>query len=712
MAWNNLSLQKKFGIVFGTLIVLALLTAFLTHRGLSRVVLEKDRLLDIEAAGDDLVEQRALHSTLIAGMYATLAGHDMKSTSEEKAGGECGLTAWFQSDDRKTIETYLPGLAGQIQALEEAHKAFHAGRNKFDQIIKAGGEETSEDLASQGHAVIQTEILEAFSRMEAAMNIMDGEIHEEAKRVSEALNGSVGMLKITISVLSILAVLFTFGAGFVLTRTVLFRIRHLISFSEKVSTGDLTAEIPVDHNDEFGELAQSLKAMSGKLGSMFSHIVADIVSLSSSSNLLFSVSNTLAEGAGGMSERSFTVAAAAEEMSSNMHTVAAASEESSTSITMVAAATEEMTSSVNAIALELEKARTITVEAVTKARGASERVSDLGQAAADIDKVTEVITEISEQTNLLALNATIEAARAGEAGKGFAVVANEIKELARQTAQATQDIKDKIQGIQDTTTGTSQEIIEISKVIHHVNDIVTFIASSVDEQAKATAEIAGNVSQASLGIQEVNINVAQCSLVAGEIAKDISQVSHVANDFKTGSRHVSDSAGDLSTFASKIRNMVASFKLPESEEDSRDDGQNIVVSDLITFDSRIMLGIDTIDNQHRKLVDLINRLHKSMKLRQSRSISAGILDELVEYTVTHFTFEENLMKKLGYSESEDHFQKHKELVSKVNDFRNRFSQGNATLSMDLMDFLKEWLVVHIHVTDRSYVEFFKSRGVA
>jgi hemerythrin-like metal-binding protein len=328
--------------------------------------------------------------------------------------------------------------------------------------------------------------------------------------------------------------------------------------------------------------------------------------------------------------------------------------------------------------------------------------------------VTETITEISEQTNLLALNATIEAARAGEAGKGFAVVANEIKELARQTAQATQDIKDKVKGIQDSTTGTSLEIVEISKVIHHVNDIVTSIASSVDEQARATAEIAGNVSQASIGIQEVNVNVAQCSLVAGEIAKDISHVSQISGEFKNGSRHVSDSAGELSSFASQIKTMVGSFRLPESDvmESDGTNAENIDIPDLIVFDDKIRIGLTDIDSQHRKLVDLINRLHKSMKLRQGKAQSGHILNELVDYTVTHFQFEENLMKKYGYQESDDHFLKHKDLVAKVGDFRNRFTQGNATLSMDLMDFLKDWLLIHINVTDRKYVPFFKSKGLS
>ncbi len=714
MGWKDLSFRKKLTIIFGSLILLTVAISFFTSRSVSHVVNDKNRLLKLEEQGDSLSDYVANHGAMIGQMYAALSDDEKKNLGDDADEKKCGLGTWLESSDRSDLEKALPGIADSVKSLEEPHRVFHESVSKISSLVQNRTEENKVDVIVQGHGVIKTESGASLQTINAAMDKINAEIHSEADRISDSLNSSANTVRIQINAMVVLAVLFTLMIGIVFSRSVLSRIRILIEFSDRIATGDLTADIAMDQKDEFGELAASLKTMSGKLGTMFSHIVSEIVNLSSSSNVLFSVANTLAEGAGGMSERSFTVAAAAEEMSSNMNTVAAASEESSTSITMVAAATEEMTSSVTAIACDLEKARAITVEAVSKARDASEKVNDLGYAASDITKVTETITEISEQTNLLALNATIEAARAGEAGKGFAVVANEIKELARQTAQATQDIKDKVKGIQDSTTGTSLEIVEISKVIHHVNDIVTSIASSVDEQARATAEIAGNVSQASIGIQEVNVNVAQCSLVAGEIAKDISHVSQISGEFKNGSRHVSDSAGELSSFASQIKTMVGSFRLPESDvmESDGTGAENIDIPDLIVFDDKIRIGLTDIDSQHRKLVDLINRLHKSMKLRQGKAQSGHILDELVDYTVTHFQFEENLMKKYGYQEADDHFLKHKDLVAKVGDFRNRFTQGNATLSMDLMDFLKDWLLIHINVTDRKYVTFFKSKGLS
>lgn len=198
---------------------------------------------------------------------------------------------------------------------------------------------------------------------------------------------------------------------------------------------------------------------------------------------LAAIADQMAAGAEDTASRSSQVAAAAREMSSNQDSVAAAMEQASTNVNMVAAAAEEMSSTIDAIAQNSSRAKDITAQAVDQSKIASNRVDELGRAASEITKVTEAITDISEQTNLLALNATIEAARAGEAGKGFAVVANEIKALAKQTAEATLDIKNKIKGIQEATGITVTEINDISSVITDVDQIVAAIASAVEEQS-------------------------------------------------------------------------------------------------------------------------------------------------------------------------------------------------------------------------------------
>ncbi len=325
--------------------------------------------------------------------------------------------------------------------------------------------------------------------------------------------------------------------------------------------GDLTMRLDVASRDEVGDLARWFNVFIEKLQGIIRDIASGVQTLSSSSTELSAISEQMTQGIQNVSEKSNTVSAASEEMSANMNNVAAAMEQSATNTNMVASASEEMSSTIGELSTNAEKARHISDEAAHKASDASANMDQLGAAARDIGNVVETITDISEQVNLLALNATIEAARAGEAGKGFAVVANEIKELAKQTAEATHEIKAKIAGIQGTTQVTVDQIGEIARVIARVNDLVATIATSVEEQSSATKNIANNVAQASQGIQEVNENVNQSSLVSSQIAGDIAGISSAMNEMTDGSAQVNISAQDLSKLAEQLEQMVHQFKI-------------------------------------------------------------------------------------------------------------------------------------------------------
>lgn len=324
--------------------------------------------------------------------------------------------------------------------------------------------------------------------------------------------------------------------------------------------GDLTKRLNIS-NDELGDLAGWFNTFIAKLQDLIQQLQDNLAILDRSSSDLSGIAESLGAGADNATNRSNTVASAAEEMSSNMNAVAAASEQASVNINMVASGSEQMTATVNEIAGNTEKARSITEDAVTKTASASHRVDELGGAAKEISKVTEVITEISEQTNLLALNATIEAARAGEAGKGFAVVANEIKELARQTATATQEIKQKIESIQSSTDNTVSEISQISNVISDVNDLVSAIATAVEEQSVSTREISDNISQAAQGISEVNENVSQSSAVSGEIAQEINEISQIAATINNDSVTINSQSTDLTNLAAQLNKIAQQFKV-------------------------------------------------------------------------------------------------------------------------------------------------------
>ena len=325
--------------------------------------------------------------------------------------------------------------------------------------------------------------------------------------------------------------------------------------------GDLTGRIDVDTQDEVGELAKWFNVFVDKLQHMIRDIGADAESLHQAVGSLSELSAQMSKGAGATSAKATSVAAAAEEMSSNMGAVSGSMEVSANNLDSISAAITEMTSTINEIAVNSEKARSITVQAVEQVGNATSQVEALGVSAREIGNVLETVTSISEQTNLLALNATIEAARAGDAGKGFAVVANEIKELAQQTAEATDDIRQKIGAIQQTTSDTVTEISNISAVVNENEAIVTTIASAVEEQSVTARDISASINQMSSGIQEINDNVGQSSSVSQEIAQEIADVNQASNEMSDDAGEVSNNADKMRELSDRLASLVRTFKV-------------------------------------------------------------------------------------------------------------------------------------------------------
>jgi len=263
---------------------------------------------------------------------------------------------------------------------------------------------------------------------------------------------------------------------------------------------------------------------------------------------------SVSENAQALSSASEELTAVSQQMSSNSeetatqaNVVAAASEQVTRNVSTVAASAEEMSASIKEIAKNANDAAKVATDAVKAASDTNKTVAKLGESSIEIGKVIKVITSIAQQTNLLALNATIEAARAGEAGKGFAVVANEVKELAKQTATATEDISQKIEAIQNDTKGAVVAIDQIGKIINQINDIQNTIASAVEEQTATTNEIARNASEAAKG--------------STEISKNITSVSTAAKNTTEGANNTLSAATELAKLATALKRTVDQAKV-------------------------------------------------------------------------------------------------------------------------------------------------------
>lgn len=469
--------------------------------------------------------------------------------------------------------------------------------------------------------------------------------------------------------------------------------------------GDLTKRLDSKRTDEIGILAGWFDSFVARINNIIVEINRNSETVTSSALEVLSSSEEIKEKTQELNQRTAGVAGSCEGLDSNMVTAASATEEASTSIEVVVGTAGDMRTELEKVADQCEGAKDISQSATVQVQKATEKVTLLGQAADEISKVTEVITEIADQTNLLALNATIEAARAGEAGKGFGVVADEIKSLANQTQEATREIKEKIDGIQGSTNDTIIEVESITSVIDQVNDIMSSIATTMVEQATLAADVATNIEQASQTVGEISSGVAQSSTLSSEINLDMQDVKAIADSMSTSSEMMTSTANSLNTLSNDLKNMISVFKVDWSQKNETDSTLQTPHQELFPWSAKFEMKIDTIDMQHKKLVELVNQLHSAMKSGRGNETVMEILGELVEYTTYHFNFEENFMAEHGYPGLDGHKALHAKLVAEVTDLVQKLEKGQAGVSMELLTFLSSWLRDHILQKDKAYAEW-------
>ncbi|MBF0390751.1 MAG: methyl-accepting chemotaxis protein [Desulfamplus sp.] len=348
----------------------------------------------------------------------------------------------------------------------------------------------------------------------------------------------------------------------IMIRSIVKPIKNTVAMLKDISQGegDLTRNLDDSGGDEIGEMSKWFNTFIGKIKSIVIDISQSFQGLASAATQLMAVSEQTASSVKIMAEQASGVAADAETAKENTHAVSRAMVDTSANLNSVAAATEEMSATIGEVASNAERGRVVGERASKQAAEITKMMQTLGQAAKEIGQVTETITEISSQTNLLALNATIEAARAGEAGKGFSVVANEIKALARQTAGATEDIKSKINGVQNSASSAVGDMVKVNSVIQEMEQIISSIATAIEEQASVTRDLSDNISTASAGVQDSAERMAEADEASNEISRKIGELSSALVDLKQGGEQVNASAAEMSMLAEKLQHLVGQFK--------------------------------------------------------------------------------------------------------------------------------------------------------
>jgi len=546
------------------------------------------------------------------------------------------------------------------------------------------------------------ELSKLFSEVQPKLDFFDKKGNADAEfathELHENIDATISEIIIIMLVVSLIVVIFGFFVG----RGISGPVGRMTKAMGSLAGGNLDEEIPAqDYKNEIGEMSQAVnvfkenaikvkkmaaeqieaeeraarqqKAAMNQMADTFEESVGHVIqTVTSAATELQASANQMSATAADTSSRATTVAAASEEASANVQTVASAA--------------EELSSSEAEISRHVHRSSEVADHAAEQALGTKQTVENMVEEVGKIGAVVKLISDIAEQTNLLALNATIEAARAGDAGKGFAVVASEVKNLANQTAKATEDISSQIGQIQDVTHKSATAIESISSTITEIDEIANSIAVAVEEQTAATAEIARNVEQASQGTADVSLNIQTVEQAASETGAAASQISSSATDLSKQSEYLKE---EVLKFLAQVRS----------------DNDDMV---LLKWDETYEIGLDHIDVEHKEIFEMTNHLYRQMMSGKGADALKNTVDRFNEMIITHFQHEEKHMEEIGFPGLEEHRLSHENFMGKFRKLEDEFLSGKEGAGVAMFEYLTNWAKNHFFKTDVKFIEFDKA----